>query len=255
MINYMKSKVLLLFITVMPLALMAKEEGDTVSKWWSRLSVEANMGVMYTNDIWPPYEEWESLYSLSNEANVEQFGWEGRSCSVTLGYDLTERWLLGIGVSARKRGVFSWKDSVGGGYGVITKDMPIREWLKPNWRGSVLNLPVTVEYHQKWFYLRGGIVVECGLPLQGADCLLPPPYGRSGSTIMKWWHGGAVVSLGGRFQLSRHSIIKVGFEARVVVTPYAYYAEDWVGVPPSDRHYRLYANQNYGVTVGYVYHF
>ena len=38
----------------------------------------------------------------------------------------------------------------------------------------------------------------------------------------------------------------------VLGIPYAYYAEDWIGVMPSDRHYRMYANLNCGVTMGNV---
>ncbi len=242
-------------MVIVPTASMAWDEGDTVSKWWNRMSVEADVGVMYTNDIWPPFEGWERVFNYSQfDEGIGEFGWEGRNCSVMLGYDLSERWMVGIGVSARRRGLFLW-DSDGGGY--YSSSPMIRLTWKSfvhNWDGAVLDLPITVEYHQKWFYAGCGLIVERGIPLHGGNNLLPPPYGRSGSTVMKWWHGGAMVSLGGRFRLSGHSTIKVGFEARVVVTPYAYYAEDWIGMMPSDRHYRLYANQNYGVTVGYVYH-
>ena len=38
----------------------------------------------------------------------------------------------------------------------------------------------------------------------------------------------------------------------VLGIPYAYYAEDCIGVMPSDRHYRMYANLNCGVTMGNV---
>ena len=245
----MKSRLFLLVMAIVPTASMAWDEGDTVSKWWNRMSVEANVGVMYTNDLWPYTESEGKLYSYGTVVGRE-FGLEGRNCSVTLGYDLSGRWTVGIGASTRRRGLFLL-DRDGDGY--YSSSLMI-ESIVHNWDGAVLNLPITVEYHQKWFYAGCGLIVERGIPLHGCNNLLPPPYGRSGSTVMKWWHGGAMVSLGGRFRLSGHSTIKVGFEARVVVTPYAYYAEDWIGVMPSDRHYRMYANQNYGVTVGYVYH-
>lgn len=249
----MKNRIISLLMAVAPLVSMAQDGGGTVSKWWSRMSVEVNVGVMYTNDLWPYTEKEGEMYSYGFNVVEREFGTEGRNCSIKLGYDLSEKWTLGLGASTRRRGLFVWEPAWGGSY-VNPIAMNNMKWLVHRWDGAVLNLPVTIEYHQKWFYVGCGMVVERGIPLHGGNDLLPPPYGRSGSTVMKWWHGGAVVSFGGRFQLSRHSTIKVGFEACVVVTPYAYYAEDWIGVMPSDRHYHLYANRNYGVTVGYVYH-
>lgn len=260
----MRRRFFLLIMVLVPLAAKANGDSVTVSRWWDRLSVGISMGVSYANDMWPCTSDYEEQLSYSGETG-RTFGWEGRSNVLTLGYDLSDSWSVGVGICTRRRGLFMihkihiYQDQlsrVGGYHDPAWGTVSIGKLLANNWNGAVLDIPLTIEYHKGGFYASGGVIVERGIPLNGPDYLwVPPPYGRAGRTVMKWWHGGAVASVGIRLPLSEHSSIKVGLEASVAVTPYADYAEDWIGVAPADRHYRLYASQNYGFAVGYNCHF
>lgn len=202
------------------------DEADTATAKGKPFSVGICMGLSYMNGIWPAesaYGEWQSDFELT-----------GHTCGIHLYYDLSQSLSAGMGLFVRFKA-----------NNTIVPRLLYSEKVSTNWTGATY-IPLTLEYHRRWFYAEGGVLLECSRPSDG------PPYG---STIIKWWHGGLTASVGGCFHLTRHSIIKVGLEASAAFTPYANYARDWVGVIPSKRYYHLHTNQSYGVKIGYVYHF
>lgn len=251
----MKQTFLLLSLSLLPWALFAQTplEGqtgnaDSTAKWWNKLSVEIHTGFSYMNDLWPYTGHDKEIYE-------SQPAWNGHSYGIALHYDVTDTWRAGIGVDTRRRGDFMmkhlWHTLVGNDFlGESDSEM---KWIIRNWRG-IIDIPITAEYHKGWFYARAGAVVECSFPLRPTS-LNPEFSPRYHRTVMKWWHGGVTASVGGLIPLSKHSTIRLGLEACAAFTPYGVYAEDWIDVMPSDRHYRTYTGWYCGVTAGYHFHF
>ena len=251
----MKQTFLLLSLSLLPWALFAQtplegqtENVDSTSNWWNKLSVEIHTGFSYMNDLWP-------YTGRDIEAFALPPAWDGHSYGIALHYDVTDTWRAGIGVDTRRRGDFMmkhlWHTLVGNDFfGESDSEM---KWIIRNWRG-IIDIPITAEYHKGWFYARAGAVVECSFPLRPTS-LNPEFSPRYHRTVMKWWHGGVTASAGGLIPLSKHSTIRLGLEACAAFTPYGVYAEDWIDVMPSDRHYRIYTGWYCGVTAGYLFHF
>ena len=251
----MKQTFLLLSLSLLPWALFAQtplegqtENVDSTAKWWNKLSVEIHTGFSYMNDLWPYTGHDKEIYE-------SQPAWNGHSYGIALHYDVTDTWRAGIGVDTRRRGDFMmkhlWHTLVGNDFlGESDSEM---KWIIRNWRG-IIDIPITAEYHKGWFYARAGAVVECSFPLR-PNSLNPEASPRYHRTVMKWWHGGVTASAGDLIPLSKHSIIRLGLEACAAFTPYGVYAEDWIDVMPSDRHYRIYTGWYCGVTAGYLFHF
>lgn len=251
----MKQTFLLLSLSLLPWALFAQtplegqtENVDSTSNWWNKLSVEIHTGFSYMNDLWPYTGHDKEIYE-------SQPAWNGHSYGIALHYDVTDTWRAGIGVDTRRRGDFMmkhlWHTLVGNDFlGESDSEM---KWIIRNWRG-IIDIPITAEYHKGWFYARAGAVVECSFPLR-PNSLNPEFSPRYHRTVIKWWHGGVTASVGGLIPLSKHSTIRLGLEACAAFTPYGVYAEDWIDVMPSDRHYRIYTGWYCGVTAGYLFHF
>lgn len=248
----MKQTFLLLSLSLLPWALFAQtplegqtENADSTANWWNKLSVEIHTVFSYMNDLWP-------YTGRDIEAFALPPAWDGHNYGIALQYDVTDTWRAGIGVDTRRRGHFImehlWYTISGDGF-----YFQETEWLIHNWRG-IIDIPITAEYHKGWFYARAGAVVECSFPLRPTsfDPEASPRYNR---TVKKWWHGGVTASVGGLIPLSKHSTIRLGLEACAAFTPYGVYAEDWIDVMPSDRHYRIYTGWYCGVTAGYLFHF
>ena len=217
----MKQTFLLLSLSLLSWALFAQtplegqtENVDSTSNWWNKLSVEIHTGFSYMNDLWP-------YTGRDIEAFALPPAWDGHNYGIALQYDVTDTWRAGIGVDTRRRGYFImehlWYTFSGDGF-----YFQETEWLIHNWRG-IIDIPITAEYHKGWFYARAGAVVECSFPLRPTS-LNPEFSPRYDRTIKKWWHGGVTASAGGLIPLSKHSVIRLGLEACVTITPYANYS-------------------------------
>ena len=212
---------------------MGQSVTDTALTKRMPFAVGISTSFSYMNGLWPSerevYEGWpeKSVYGELQPG----FEWNGHNIGVNVSYDINRSLSAGIGMCTR----FKEKAVIESSHGARI--------VSEAWNG-VIDVPITLEYHKRWYYVSGGVLIEHGKLFEG------PPYSN---TTIRWWHGGVTVSVGGCFHLSEHSAVKVGLEATAVFTPYAYDTADPVSMSLT-RHHGMYANQSYGVTMGYVYH-
>ena len=213
---------------------MGQNVTDTALTKRMPFAVGISTGFSYMNGLWPTEPElYEGWYGMKVYGELQPgFEWNGHSFGINVSYDINQSLSAGIGLFAR----FKEKPVIESNFGYRI--------VSETWNG-VIDIPITLEYRKRWFYVSGGAVVECGRLFER------PPYSN---TTVGWWHGGVTASVGGCFHLSEHSAIKVGINAVAVFTPYIYNTVDLISMV-SERHHNINVSQSYGLTIEYVYHF